>query len=92
MESKTAYAKLKTKVSEELSKDGLKSRVSSETMSNKARKWRRIAFVVFGLSSVIVSPVFPFTLTKVVIDIAVTVQLIGAATGLGAQTNKSKKK
>lgn len=69
----------------------LKDITSSSTMSDKARKWRKIAVISFSIASVIVSPAFPFALPTIALNVATVVQMVGMATGLGAQTNTSKK-
>ena len=90
MKSKEAYAKLSKKVSEELSKDGLKERFSSDTMGNSARKIRRVAVITVGIATILVSPVFPYALPVGVIKAATAIQLIGGVFGLGAQSHKKK--
>lgn len=70
----------------------IKDVASSSTMSDKAKKWRKIAVITFGVASVLVSPLFPYTLPVSVINAATVIQLLGITTGLGAQTNTGKKK
>ena len=90
MESKILLAKAKKKVSEELSRAGLKQRWGSNTMGNRARKIRRVAVITVSIATILVSPVFPYTLPVVVINAATAIQLIGGAFGLGAQSHKKK--
>lgn len=82
--------KIKSKVSKEFSKDGFKDRWSSDTMGSKARKIRKYAAIAVGIATILVSPVFPYTLPVGVIKAATAIQLIGGVFGIGAQTHKKK--